>query len=256
MIGLIQYISDVGDAVVENVVQLKDMVYIFAPIIMIVLSRKLNKRSYFKKVEVKSTRKKKMLTTISIAGVFAILFFISMKPLDVSRLVKQWNKEYIVMRFGIYIYQGNDIISSVQPKINSMFGREKAQQEFEEYFKDRKPEKKNKYTNIFKGKNVIMIHAESMMTNAMSLKFNGKEVTPNLNKMAETGMFFSNFHSQVSVGTSSDTELTSTTSLMPTKSGTAFVSYYNRSYIAIPDLVGISDVVEVSSVSLDVPTLT
>lgn len=237
MIGLIQYVGQVGDAVVENVVQLKDVVYIFAPIIMIVLARKLNKRKYFSKVEIKSIRKKKMLTTISIAGVLAIFFFATMKPLDVSRLVKQWNKEYIVMRFGIYIYQGNDIISSLQPKINSMFGRDKAQQEFTEYFEEKKPEKKNKYTNLFKGKNVIMIHGESMMTNAMSLKFNGKEVTPNLNKMADSGMFFPNFYSQVSVGTSSDTELTSTTSLMPTKSGTAFVSYYNRSYIAIPSLL-------------------
>ncbi|MBQ6538768.1 MAG: sulfatase-like hydrolase/transferase [Bacilli bacterium] len=237
MIGLIQYIGDVGDAVVENVVQLKDMVFVLAPIIMIFVARKLNKKNYFKKVEVKSTRKKKMLTTISIAGVLAIFFFVSMKPLDVSRLVKQWNKEYIVMRFGIYIYQGNDIISSLQPKINSMFGREKAQQEFTQYFEEKKPEKKNDYTNLFKGKNVIMIHGESMMTSAMSLKFNGKEVTPNLNKMADGGMFFPNFHSQVSVGTSSDTELTLNTSLMPTKSGTAFVSYYNRTYIAVPSLL-------------------
>ena len=50
-------------------------------------------------------------------------------------------------------------------------------------------------------------------------------------KMANEGMFFSNYYSQVSVGTSSDTELTSLTSLMPTKSGTAFVSYYDRTYI-------------------------
>ena len=119
--------------------------------------KKLNKKNYFKKVEVKSTRKKKMLTTISIAGVLAIFFFVSMKPIDVSRLVKQWNKEYIVMRFGIYIYQGNDIVSSLQPKINSMFGKDKAKQEFIEYFEERPSEKKNDYTNIFKGKNIIMV---------------------------------------------------------------------------------------------------
>lgn len=237
MIGLIQYVGQVGDAVVENVVQLKDVVYVVAPIVIIVLSRKLTKKNYFKKVEVKSIRKKKMFTTLSIAGVLAIFFFVSMKPLDVSRLVKQWNKEYIVMRFGIYIYQGNDIISSLQPKINSMFGEDKAKKEFTEYFEKREGEKQNKYTDIFKGKNILVIHGESMMTNAMSLKFNGKEVTPNLNRFAESGMFFNNFYSQVSVGTSSDSELTSTTSLMPTKSGTAFVSYYNRDYIAIPGLL-------------------
>ena len=46
------------------------------------------------------------------------------------------------------------------------------------------------FTDIFKGKNVIVIHAESMQTFPMNLKFNGKEVTPNLNKLAKEGIFF------------------------------------------------------------------
>ena len=74
----------------------------------------------------------------------------------------------------------------------------------------------NSYTNIFEGKNVIVIHGESMMTNAMDLEFNGQQVTPTLNKLRDEGMFFSNFYSQVSVGTSSDSELTYNTSLLPT----------------------------------------
>ena len=56
-----------------------------------------------------------------------------MTPLDVSRFFKQWNKEYIVMRFGIYVYQGNDVISTIQPTINSMFGYDKASKNFTEY---------------------------------------------------------------------------------------------------------------------------
>ncbi|MCI8460717.1 MAG: LTA synthase family protein, partial [Bacilli bacterium] len=95
----------------------------------------------------------------------------------------------------------------------------------------------NEYTNIFANKNVLVIHAESMMSNAMTQSFNGEEATPNLNKLAKEGMFFSNFYSQVSVGTSSDSELTYNTSLMPTKSGTAFVSYSDREYISTPKLL-------------------
>ena len=237
MLGLVQYIGDVGDAVVENVFQLKDVVYAFAPITVLIVNRKLSKKNYFKKVEVKSTRKKKMLTTLSIAGVIALFFFGTMTSVDISRLVKQWNKENIVMRWGIYIYQGNDIFTSLQPKINSMFGYEKAKMNFDDYYNNREKDPTNEYTNIFKGKNVIAIHAESMMTNAMDLKFNDREVTPNLNKLASSGMFFSNFYSQVSVGTSSDAELTSTTSLMPTKSGTAFVSYSDRTYVSTLSLL-------------------
>lgn len=237
MLSLTQYIGDVGDAVVENVLQLKDLIYLLSPIALIAVHLKLKKKNYYKKFELKAERKKKTLKTLAFSGVLLFIFLITMSSLDVSRFYKQWNKEYIVMRFGIYIYQANDLVVSIQPKINSMFGYEKAKNTFDEYFKDSKSVETNEYTNIFEGKNVIVIHAESMMRNAMKLSFNGQEVTPNLNKLASEGLFFSNFYSQVSVGTSSDSELTFNTSLMPTKSGTAFVSYSDRTYISTPNLL-------------------
>ena len=238
MLSLTQYIGDVGDAVVENVLQLKDLVYLIAPIALIIVHVRLKKKNYYKKIELKPERKKMTLKTLSAAGVLLVLFLITLTSLDVSRFFKQWNKEYIVMRFGIYIYQANDLVTSIQPKINSMFGYDKAKKNFNDYFENRNEYAgNNEYTNIFEGKNVVVIHGESMMTNAIGLEFNGVPVTPTLNKLASEGMYFSNFYSQVSVGTSSDSELTYNTSLMPTKSGTAFVSYSDREYIGIPDLL-------------------
>lgn len=238
MLSLTQYIGDVGDAVVENVLQLKDLVYIISPILLLYTHYKLKKKNYYKKVELKAERRKKALKTLSVSGALLILFLVTLSSLDVSRFFKQWNKEYIVMRFGIYIYQANDLVASVQPKVNAMFGYDRASTEFNEYFKDRADKAEvNDYTNIFEGKNVIVIHAESMMTNTIGLKFNNQEVTPTLNKLAGEGMYFNNFYSQVSVGTSSDSELTYNTSLMPTKSGTAFVSYSDRKFIGIPSLL-------------------
>ena len=76
-----------------------------------------------------------------------------------------------------------------------------------------------------------------MQTFPMGLKFNGKEVTPNLNKLATEGIFFNNFYAEVGVGTSSDSEFTFNTSLMPSTKGTAFVNYFDREYVAIPNLL-------------------
>lgn len=242
MLSLTQYIGDVGDAVVENVLQLKDLVYLIAPIAMIIIHIRLKKKNYYKKVELKTERKKMTLRTLSTAGVLLVLFLVTLTSLDVSRFFKQWNKEYIVMRFGIYVYQANDVVTSIQPKINSMFGYDKAKKNFTDYFENKDDYTgTNEYTNIFEGKNVIVIHGESMMTNAIGLEFNGQPVTPTLNKLSSEGMYFSNFYSQVSVGTSSDSELTFNTGLMPTKSGTAFVSYSDREYIGIPDLLNEKD---------------
>lgn len=237
MLSLTQYVGAVGDAVVENVIQLKDLVYIIPPIILVIVNNKLKKKNYYKKVEVKSERKKKMIKTLCTGCGILALFLVTMTSLDVSRFISQWNKEYIVMRFGIYIYQSADLVSAIQPKINSMFGYDKAKKNFNDYFNEKKEIQTNEYTNIFKDKNVLVIHAESIQQNVIGLEFNGKPVSPNLNKLASEGMYFSNYFSQVSVGTSSDAELTFSTSLMPTKSGTAFVSYPNREYNSLQKLL-------------------
>lgn len=237
MLSLTQYVGDVGDAVVEQVINFKDFLYILGPVILICVNSKLKKKNYYKKVEIKSERKKKTLKTIGVGAVIAIIFVLTLTPTDMSRLVKQWNREYIVMKYGIYIYQTNDVIASIQPQINSLFGYDKAKKNFKDYFNDREEHKENEYTNIFKDKNVIVIHGESLQENLMEMSFNGQDVTPTLNRLADEGMFFSNFYSPVSVGTSSDSELMFNTSLMPTKNGTAFVSYSNRTYNATPKLL-------------------
>ena len=237
MLSLTQYVGEVGDAVTENVIQIKDLIYAIGPIIMFIFHRKLKKQNYYKRIIVRSERKKKAVTTLITGACIAGVFLLTLTPTDISRLLKQWNKEYIVQCFGIYVYQGNDVISTIQPTINSMFGYDKAKKNFNDYFKDKTDVKTNEYTNIFEGKNVLVIHAESIQTNTIGLTFNGQEVTPTLNKISKEGMFFSNYYSQVSVGTSSDSELTFNTSLMPTKSGTAFVSYPDRTYTSIPSLL-------------------
>ena len=235
MLSLAQFIAPVGDAVVENVLQLKDLLYLLPLIFFIFFYHYLVKKDAFKKYS-KPVRKKKWLHSLATGAIIMVVFVLSLTGLEVGRFMKQWNREYIVMRFGIYLYQGNDLVKSVQPKITAMFGYDKAKKSFEEYFADKKEtaDYTNEYTNILEGRNVIVIHAESLQDVALNRTFNGQEVTPNLNRLIKEGLFFSNFYSQVSVGTSSDTELTFNTSLMPTQNGTAFVSYFDRTYNSIP----------------------
>src|SRR5699024_1727007 len=127
-----------------------------------------------------------------------------------------------------------DVVQVIRTKLSSLFGVDEAQEVFNEYFKAKEKSADNEYTGILKGKNVVFVHMEGMQTFLMDLSFNGSEVTPNLNKLASEGMFFSNFYPQVSTGTSSDTEFTLLTGLMPAASGAVFTSYYDREYFTIP----------------------
>ena len=161
-----------------------------------------------------------------------------MSSIDISRLSKQWNREYIVMRFGIYTYQINDLFATVKSQLNPLFGYDKNAKKFREYYENKKDETKtNEYTDMFKGKNILLIHAESIQNFTLNTSFNGVDVAPNLKKLASEGLYFSNFYAQESVGTSSDSEFTLSTSLMPASSGTVFVSYWDREYETLQKLL-------------------
>lgn len=233
LLSTTKFIFAVGDAVVENVIKIRDIIYPILFGVFIVLFSKISKNRKFR-----GANKTKAKNTAIVGVIFALLFALTLTATDIGRLVKQWNREYIVNKYGIYVYHLNDLIKSVQPKITSLFGYDKALKTFNDYF-DKNPSenKTNEYTGIYQNMNIIGIHAESIQNFVIGLKINGQEVTPNLNKLAKEGLYFNNFYTQVSVGTSSDTEFTLATSLMPSNSGTAFGNYFDKTYIAMPQLL-------------------
>ena len=226
-----KYLGEVKDSLI-TVVKLRDFIYLVLPTILIAYILK-TKYKFSNNKNFKSFLKVNNLTVIC-----TVLFALNLKPVDYSRLVKQWNRIYLVEKFGLYVYHVNDVFQSVEPKLIAIFGYDKAKKNFNDYYAKRTDVQSytNEYTNIFKGKNVISIHGESIQKFVINLKINGKEVTPNLNRLVKEGMYFSNYYSQVSVGTSSDSEFTINTSLMPAKVGVAFVSYFDREYVTIPKL--------------------
>lgn len=228
------FVKDVGNAIFENILKPIDLVYLWQPIFFFLYYKKNKSTIHNRKDEDKIFSK----ISILLATILVSIGSLFMPSNAYSRLYKLWNRESVVINFGPYIYQIDDIIQSLTPRINTIFGHDNALRKVKEYYEKNKYKKKdNEYTDIFKGKNIIVIHAESIQTFTMNQSFNGKEVTPNLNKLAEEGIFFSNFYSQVGVGTSSDAEFTFNTSLMPSARGTVFVNYFDRQYISIPNLL-------------------
>ncbi len=211
-----------------------DFIYILVPIIFYFIHHKLAASTYYYFLDKIEKGKKMVVGTILVGTLFLAYSFGVATGTDYSRLAKQWNRVYIVERFGVIVYQFNDLIQSMTPKLSSLFGYDDALERFNAYFDNKEEHKTNEYTGVLNGYNIVFIHMEGMQTFLMDLEFNGKELTPNLNKLAKEGMFFKNFYPQVSTGTSSDTEFTLLTGLLPAQSGTVFVSYYNRNYFTIP----------------------
>lgn len=232
-------VGEVGDSLTEKF-RIIDFIYIIFPIIYVLIHTKLKKGNYYTFVS-KIEDSKKMFTSTILVGVIVLAFtLVTVDGTDVSRLVKQWNRELVVQRFGIVLYQGNDLVQSLTPKLNTLFGYDEAVKNFKDFYHDRftnEVHKDNKYTGVLDGMNIILVHMESIQEYLVDMKVNGVEITPTINKLSKEGMAFTNFYPQISVGTSSDTEFTLNTSLMPVSSGTAFVQYYDRDYISLPKLL-------------------
>ncbi len=242
LLSTASFLGDMDGTIVTGLIHLKDVILIFPPIVLLMVHILLKKKKYYDKVELIERSKKRFLNTIILGFCVTFMTISMMQSSDYSRLKKQWNREYLVQRFGIYVYQLNDAIKSTESKFTSMFGYDSAAKIVRDFYEEKSKtddvnSKTNDYTNIFEGKNIIVIHAESIMTQDMTLSFNNQELTPNLNKLSKEGLFFSNYYPQVSVGTSSDTEFTFNTSLLPAATGTVFVNYWKRTYEAIPNIL-------------------
>lgn len=240
-VSLLKTATELGgytDAVFENILEPKDLIFIWQIFTLSFVHIQLRRKKYYDKVKEIENGKIRFLN-MCVISLITLGFFISMlTSVDISRLNKQWNRSSIVMEFGIYVYQTNDLFSSVKTTVNEMFGYDEAYKTFREYYEsNEQTADTNKYTDIFKDKNVLVIHGESLQGFTMNLKFNGEELTPNLNKLAKEGIYFSNFYAQESVGNSSDSEFTSLTSLLPSSSGTVFMNYFNRDYETILKLL-------------------
>ena len=220
--------------------RLVDFIYVLFPILFYYIHSGIKKTSYYNYIAKVENGKKMFLSTLLCSLVFLIFSFINATSSDFSRLSKQWNRVYIVERFGIVLYQSNDIFQTIKPKISSLFGYEEANKLYIDYFNNEenlKYNNDNKYTGILEGYNIVYVHLESMQDFLMDLEFNDEEVTPNLNKLAKEGMFFSNFYPQISIGTSSDAEYIMLTGLLPASNGTVFVSYPDNKFVSMATLL-------------------
>ncbi|MBP3635671.1 MAG: sulfatase-like hydrolase/transferase [Bacilli bacterium] len=230
-------VVDVGDAVVKNVLQIRDFIFIWQLIALIIVHNKLKKKNHYNMVAKKENKKKRFTGTLVSGVLIYALFFMTVTSVEYSRLSKQWNREFLVTKFGVYTYQLNDLFKSLDAKFNTLFGYDNAAKNFREFYAEKKENKDNEYTNMFKDKNVIVIHAESIQNVALDATFNGMEVTPNLNRLKNEGLYFSNYYAQASSGTSSDTEFTFSTSLLPVTNGAVSISYWNREYETLQKLL-------------------
>ncbi|WP_084402848.1 LTA synthase family protein [Paenibacillus antarcticus] len=93
------------------------------------------------------------------------------------------------------------------------------------------------FSQAAKDKNIIIIQLESFQNFLINLKIDGQEITPNMNKLANSNFYFPNFYQQVGQGNTSDAEFVVNTSFYIPSIGAATQNYPDKQLPSLPKLL-------------------
>lgn len=130
-------------------------------------------------------------------------------------------------------------ITNIDFKSLSENEEDKEVKEMHEYFASKEPTKKNEYTGMFEGKNLVVLVGESFSSLAIR-----EDLTPNLYKLYNEGFQFDNFYTPVFPVSTADGEYMTDTALIPKEGVWSFKeiagNYMPYSYANVFESLGYS----------------
>ena len=96
----------------------------------------------------------------------------------------------------------------------------------------------SRLNGVARGRNVIVLSAESLQAFVLGLKVGGRLVAPNLTAFARESMQFTEFYDQTHMGTTADATFIAMNSLMPLSTGAVATRYAANDFRALPAVLG------------------
>lgn len=172
--------------------------------------------------------KRKIIPIVFVVSLMLCLFQIMPNRASMNEIVKA--QEMGILNYEAYtIFQqeNKELVDSkaiTQDKVNELKGVGASDQEAV-------------LSGVAKGKNLIIIQMESFQNFLIGLNIDGKEITPNLNKLAKESLYFPNFYQNVGQGNTSDAEFVVNTSFYIPPRGAATQHYADRVLPSLPRLL-------------------
>lgn len=156
-------------------------------------------------------------------------------------LKETFSDQYKVALTGIlpaHIHDlSNTMLNKAEAKENALQNEVKMK-ELRTYLKENQLyQKSSPFYGKFKGKNVIMIQAESLNTFPIGLEVSGAEVTPNINKLIETSHYYPNTYLQIGHGNTSDAEFVANNSIYPMTERGVYKQYPTNEYLSLAKIL-------------------
>ncbi|NLW16586.1 MAG: LTA synthase family protein [Firmicutes bacterium] len=146
-----------------------------------------------------------------------------------------WDKQVVANNIGTLNFHAIDFWRYAQKKIATRPLPEEEQAAVAAWFAEQAlPTQQKRYHKAMEGKNLILVQLEAFQGFVLNLEINGKEVTPNLNRLAKQSLTFPNAYYQTAMGGTSDAEFLANVSLFPAKDGTAYYEYSANTFKSLP----------------------
>lgn len=179
-----------------------------------------------------------------VRAVSAFIAGIGLCSYGVSNLLKTqprildsfYDRVYIVQNIGLLSFHSIDAFRFMESNRNETQPvSEDKKEELKGYFRNKRDETTTdpEFFGAGKDKNLIVIQVEALQGCVIGRKINGREITPNLNKLIKSSLYFDNYYTQTAGGGTSDAELLSNVSLYPAKEGAAYIRFSGNDYYSL-----------------------
>jgi lipoteichoic acid synthase len=163
----------------------------------------------------------------------------------ISNLVKSqptilqsfYDRVYVTQNIGLFNYHAVDVLSYAAQSLKEKKPLDpQKEQAIKEFFVVKKAPgtQQKQLFGIGKDKNVIMIQVEALQQFVIHSSINGREITPNLNRLAAANLYFDNYFYQTAGGGTSDAEFTALNSMYPLKEGSVYIRKPGNAYYSLP----------------------
>ena len=217
------------DQSIMSLFNIKDIIYLLDIPAMLAGAVVLCKKG-IKKMQIL----KKAVISLLIIVIGLTSFFIVYKKEDVYAFV--YNSNYIAKNLGVLYSHLDTTREFINDTLESKELTYKEKESVTSYFEE-KQSAGSKYRGIAEGKNLIIVQVEAMQQFVINREVNGREITPNLNRLIKESLYFDNFYFQVAGGNTSDAEFLCNNSLYPAKEGAAYIRFDENTYYSLPKML-------------------
>jgi phosphoglycerol transferase MdoB-like AlkP superfamily enzyme len=147
-------------------------------------------------------------------------------------------RKCFIRAIGIINYQIFDIYNYIRTKFDMIFSSQSDMTLKEAWLQEMHSTRTiNNLKASGQSTNLILIQIESLQNFVIGMQWEGHEITPNLNRLAQTGIHFNNLYDQTWAGNTSDATFMANCSLYPSKRGAVSFLYAQNTYYCLPQIL-------------------